>query len=54
MCHIPVVSRSPGRVVLFDLDGTLTDSAPGIINGIVYALDALGVEHPDEALEPAE
>lgn len=49
MCHIPVVSRSSdARVVLFDLDGTLTDSAPGILNGIVYALDALGVEHPDD------
>lgn len=49
MCHIPVVSRSPARVVLFDLDGTLTDSAPGILQGIVYALDVLGVEHPDDA-----
>lgn len=25
-------------VILFDLDGTLTDSSPGIINSIVYAL----------------
>lgn len=25
-------------VILFDLDGTLTDSSPGIINSIIYAL----------------
>ena len=39
----------PRRVVLLDLDGTLTDSAPGIVNCLRYALDALGVEHPDDA-----
>jgi phosphoglycolate phosphatase len=41
-----------GRVsalVLFDLDGTLTDSAPGIVTSLRYALDALGLEHPDDA-----
>lgn len=37
------------RVVLLDLDGTLTDSAPGIVNCLGYALDALGVQHPDDA-----
>ena len=26
------------NVILFDLDGTLTDSSPGIINSIIYAL----------------
>lgn len=26
------------EVILFDLDGTLTDSSPGIINSIIYAL----------------
>lgn len=36
-------------VVLFDLDGTLTDAAPGIINCIAYALDDMGIEHPDAA-----
>lgn len=36
-------------VVLFDLDGTLTDAAPGIVNCIRYALDAMGVPHPDDA-----
>lgn len=34
--------------VLFDLDGTLTDSAPGLISCIGYALDQMGIEHPDE------
>ncbi|MCL2352201.1 MAG: HAD-IA family hydrolase [Firmicutes bacterium] len=33
--------------ILFDLDGTLTDSGPGIINSVRYALDALGVDAPD-------
>lgn len=29
-------------VVLFDMDGTLTDSAPGIIDGIMWAVDQVG------------
>ena len=29
--------------VLFDLDGTLTDSAEGIVNSVVYALERKGV-----------
>lgn len=36
-------------VVLLDLDGTLTDSAPGILNCLRYALDHLGIESPDDA-----
>jgi phosphoglycolate phosphatase len=32
----------PPRVVLFDLDGTLTESAPGIVNSVAHALDAVG------------
>lgn len=36
-------------VILFDLDGTLTDSAPGIVNCLKYALDDLGIEHPDDS-----
>lgn len=36
-------------IVLFDLDGTLTDAAPGIVNSLKYALDDLGIEHPDDA-----
>lgn len=35
--------------VLFDLDGTLTDAGPGIINCVRYALDSLDIEHPDDA-----
>lgn len=30
-------------VILFDLDGTLTDSSPGIINSIIYALKKYGI-----------
>ena len=36
-------------IVLFDLDGTLTDAAPGIVNCLKYALDDMGIEHPDDA-----
>lgn len=32
------------RYILFDLDGTLTDSYEGIKNGFVYALEKMGVE----------
>ncbi len=34
--------------VLFDLDGTLTDSKAGIYSSIVYALDNMGVACPEE------
>lgn len=33
-------------ILLFDLDGTLTDSAPGVYNGFRRALGALGIEPP--------
>jgi phosphoglycolate phosphatase len=36
--------------VLFDLDGTLTDSAPGILNSIRYALGRLDRPVPDESV----
>ncbi len=36
-------------VVLLDLDGTLTDAGPGIVNCIRYALDDMGIAHPDDA-----
>lgn len=29
--------------IFFDLDGTLTDSGPGIINAIIYALERFGI-----------
>ena len=31
----------------FDLDGTLTDSADGIINSVIYALKKFGIEETD-------
>jgi phosphoglycolate phosphatase len=38
--------------MLFDLDGTLTDSRPGILESMRYALRALGIDPPaDDALE---
>lgn len=33
--------------ILFDLDGTLTDSYDGIINGVLYALGKLGENTPE-------
>ncbi|MHB8796278.1 MAG: HAD hydrolase-like protein [Candidatus Nanopelagicales bacterium] len=42
-------AASPSSLILFDLDGTLTDSAVGIANCIRYALDSLGIAHPDDA-----
>lgn len=38
------------KTVFLDLDGTLTDSAPGIITSVIHALDTLGLDAP----EPAE
>ncbi len=35
--------------ILFDLDGTLTDSGPGIMNGVRYALKRYGMESVEEA-----
>ena len=37
-------------VVLFDLDGTLTDSSAGIINSIIYALDKYGISVEDNTV----
>ena len=36
--------------VLFDLDGTLTDSGPGIMKSAAYALKELGIETKDKDL----
>ena len=30
------------QVILFDLDGTLTDSGPGIMRSVQYALEKMG------------
>ncbi|HEL1613947.1 TPA: HAD family hydrolase [Streptococcus suis] len=37
------------QIILFDLDGTLTDSGQGILNSVAYALDQMGIEEPDLA-----
>lgn len=34
------------RHIFFDLDGTLTDSAPGIIKAVTYSLEQLGIPLP--------
>lgn len=34
------------KTVFLDLDGTLTDSAPGIIASVIHALDELGIAPP--------
>jgi len=39
---------NPSRHIYFDLDGTLTDPYEGITKCILYALDKLGVPHPDD------
>ncbi len=33
------------KYVFFDLDGTISDSAPGIINAVTYALDEMGIKY---------
>ena len=35
------------KYILFDLDGTLTDSKEGITKSVQYALKSVGVEEPD-------
>lgn len=35
------------KTILFDLDGTLTDSSPGIINSIIYSMKKFGVTIED-------
>lgn len=39
------------QTILFDLDGTLTDSAPGIIHSVQYALKKYGIEAAAEDLQ---
>lgn len=36
------------KSLLFDLDGTLTDSSEGVFNGCVYALEKLGYSVPSD------
>lgn len=37
--------------IIFDLDGTLTDSADGVINSVRYALQKLGIETGESELQ---
>lgn len=37
------------RIVLFDLDGTLTDPGLGITNSVIYALDKFGISVEDRS-----
>ena len=43
------MSKSPRRLVLLDLDGTLTASHPGIIASVVLTFKELGHPVPDES-----
>ncbi len=43
------MTRSPAPLVLLDLDGTLMDSAPGIVASVEHAYRALGLTVPDAA-----
>ena len=36
-------------IAIFDLDGTLTDSGPGIMRSAMYALEKFGIKEPDFA-----
>ena len=38
------------KTILFDLDGTLTDSAPGITNSVAYALAHFGIHEESKNL----
>ena len=37
-------------IVLFDLDGTLTDPGIGITNSVMYALKTFGIDVEDRSL----
>ncbi len=39
------------HTVLFDLDGTLTDSAPGILNCFRHAITNMGLTEPDDMMQ---
>jgi phosphoglycolate phosphatase len=40
---------SPFSAILFDLDGTISDSAPGILESLTYTFRQVGVPVPDRA-----
>lgn len=39
--------RMKSNTLFFDLDGTITDSGPGILNSVQYALEKLGLPIPE-------
>ena len=39
--------KNPYDLILFDLDGTLTDSGEGITKSVQYALSKFGIEEPE-------
>ena len=41
----------PFNTVFLDLDGTLSDSMPGITNSVSYALKAYGIDADPAALK---
>ena len=45
------------KCVIFDLDGTIANTKPGIINGFKYALDKMGMQyldvHDDDIIGPS-
>jgi phosphoglycolate phosphatase len=53
-----VTAARPGGsnvdVVIFDVDGTLLDSAPGIVDGFQHAVAAVGLPPPSEAVIRAD
>lgn len=38
------------QYILFDLDGTITESAPGILASVEYALKKMGIDVPDRSV----
>ena len=38
------------QYILFDLDGTITDSGKGIFNGVIYALEKFGIKETDQTV----
>jgi len=45
------VSNNNQQNIIFDLDGTLTDSAEGVLNSVRYALQKLGIETGDSEIK---
>ncbi|MDJ0393002.1 HAD-IA family hydrolase [Rhodococcus sp. G-MC3] len=48
MTNLDAPQSQRAQVVLFDLDGTLTDSAPGILAGFRHALASVGAPEPSD------